>query len=92
MSGSHYRYARIATASPNVIAYTRGEDILVAGPRLTTQLVKAPTLPLGEVWGDAALDAGGAWRNIFTGETIEGETLALRDVVASFPVAVFERA
>ncbi|HET7437037.1 MAG TPA: malto-oligosyltrehalose synthase, partial [Thermoanaerobaculia bacterium] len=85
-------YRAVTSESPNVIAYTRGDDILVAVPRLTTQLVKPPQLPLAEVWRDHALDIGGAWKNIYTGETVDGDRLALSDVFASFPVAVFERA
>jgi len=83
-------------AGHNVCAFTRraGEaTVLVAVPRLTTQLVKAGAMPLGEVWGDDAhLAAPGAWRNIFTGATHEGPTLPLREVFASFPVAVLESA
>jgi (1->4)-alpha-D-glucan 1-alpha-D-glucosylmutase len=73
-----------------VFAFLRGEDVLVAVPRLTTRLIRPPALPVGEVWGDAALPVSGRWRNVFTGEEIEGG--ALRDVFATFPVGVFERA
>ncbi|HYC88223.1 MAG TPA: malto-oligosyltrehalose synthase [Thermoanaerobaculia bacterium] len=81
-------YRPVGTGTPNALAFTRGDDILVVVPRLTTRLGKE--LPLGEVWGDAALDAGGRWRNVFTGETLESPEL--RNVFASFPVAIFERA
>ena len=74
-------------AGPNAVAYTRGDDILVAVPRLTTRFARR--LPLGEVWSDATLPIEGRWRNVFTGEVVE--TGALSDVFATFPVAVMER-
>jgi (1->4)-alpha-D-glucan 1-alpha-D-glucosylmutase len=83
-------YRAIATGTPNAVAFTRGENLLVVVPRLTTQLVKPPQLPVGVVWGEHALDVGGRWRNAFTDEVVEGG--ALREVFATFPVAVLERA
>jgi (1->4)-alpha-D-glucan 1-alpha-D-glucosylmutase len=80
-------YRRVDTGTPNAIAFTRGDDVLVVVPRLTTQL--GNDLPLGDVWPDHTLDAPGHWRNVFTGETLDSP--ALRDVFATFPVALFER-
>ena len=84
------RYRPIETGTPHAVAFMRGEDILAVVPRLTTQLVKPPALPLGEVWPEQSLGVPGTWRNIFTGEVLESPTL--RGVFASFPVAVLERA
>ena len=66
--------------------------MLVAVPRLTTRLTKPGRFPLGEVWRDTALPLPGRWRNIFTGEVAEGDSLPLREVFARFPVAVMEKA
>lgn len=85
-------YRAIATGTANAIAFTRGENVLIVVPRLTTQLVKPPRLPLGYVWGEHALVVSGRWRNVFTDEAIEGERLALKEVFAAFPVAILERA
>jgi (1->4)-alpha-D-glucan 1-alpha-D-glucosylmutase len=82
-------YRAVATGTPNAVAYVRGEDVLVVVPRLTTQLVKPPRLPLGDVWRDLSLDVPGRWKNAFTGEALD--SLALRDVFATFPVAILER-
>jgi (1->4)-alpha-D-glucan 1-alpha-D-glucosylmutase len=82
-------YTAVETGTPNAVAFLRGEDVLVVVPRLTTQLVKPGQLPLGEVWGDHRLDAPGRWRNAFTGEELDD--LALRNVFATFPVAILER-
>ena len=84
---------RALDAGPNAIAFTRGDDeVLVVVPRLTTQLVKPGQFPLGEVWSDRALAIGGRWRNVYTGENLDSEKLPLREVFATFPVAVLERA
>jgi (1->4)-alpha-D-glucan 1-alpha-D-glucosylmutase len=85
-------YQAIETGIPNALAFTRGETVLVVVPRLTTQLVQPPQLPLGDVWGDHALALGGKWRNGFTDEVLEGERLTLKEVFATFPIAILERA
>ena len=76
-------------AGQSVVAFSRGEEIVVAVPRLTTRLVKPPALPVGDSWGAASLPIEGRWRNVFTDEVFEGG--ALRNVFAAFPVAVLER-
>jgi (1->4)-alpha-D-glucan 1-alpha-D-glucosylmutase len=83
-------YRAVETGTPHAVAFLRGEDVLVVVPRLTASLVKPPQLPLGDVWGDHALPVTGRWRNVFTGEIVE--SLELRNVFASFPVAVLQRA
>jgi (1->4)-alpha-D-glucan 1-alpha-D-glucosylmutase len=85
-------YRALREGGPNVCAFTRGDDqVLVAVPRFVSRLVEPRNMPVGEVWSDQTLEIGGRWRNAFTGETVEGERLALRDVFATFPVAVLER-
>jgi (1->4)-alpha-D-glucan 1-alpha-D-glucosylmutase len=71
--------------TPKCIAFMRGKDILVAVPRLTTQLGAA--LPFGDGWGDVQLEVGGGWRNVFTGEVVQ----EARQLFAALPVAVLER-
>lgn len=82
-------YRALETGTPNAVAFLRGEDVLVVVPRLTTRLVKPPRLPLGDVWREYGLTIHGRWRNAFTGEVLASP--ALRDVFATFPVAVLER-
>ena len=85
-------YRPVHSTTNNAIAFTRGENVLIVVPRLTTQLVQPAKLPLGDTWGDHTLDLGGQWRNVFTDEVIEGERLTLKEVFATFPVAILERA
>jgi (1->4)-alpha-D-glucan 1-alpha-D-glucosylmutase len=84
-------YTAIETGTPNAVAFTRGE-VLVVVPRLTTRLVKAGQFPLGDIWGDHALPIGGRWRNVFTEENLDRDSLPLREIFAAFPVAILERA
>jgi (1->4)-alpha-D-glucan 1-alpha-D-glucosylmutase len=82
-------------AGPNVVAFTRRHDddaVLVAVPRLVTNLVKPGTFPIGKVWGDASIPISGSWRNLFTGENTEGDSIALRSLFCRFPVALLEKA
>ena len=83
---------RPLASSPNVIAFERSlgnERLVVAVPRLTRRLVSEPSFALGDAWKEDEIDAGvgGTWTNSFTGETIAGEKLRLRDVFRTFPVA-----
>ncbi len=83
-------YRALETGTPHAVAYLRGEDVLVAVPRLSTGLVKPPHLPHAAVWGEYAIrGVEGRWRNVFTEAVVED--LALRNVFATFPVAILER-
>ncbi len=82
-------YRAVDTGTQHAVAFLRGENTLVVVPRLTASLVKPPQLPLGEVWGSHALPVDGRWRNIFTEEIVD--SLTLRNVFASFPVAILQR-
>jgi (1->4)-alpha-D-glucan 1-alpha-D-glucosylmutase len=75
-------YVPISTGSPHVVAFTRG-DVLVVVPRLTSRLPKSG-------WGDLTLPIGGTWRNAFTNEVVEGEALSVAQIFATFPVAILE--
>jgi (1->4)-alpha-D-glucan 1-alpha-D-glucosylmutase len=78
----------------NIVAFARthdGHSVVVAVPRFLTSLVKPDVFPLREIWGQAALQISGRWRNIFTNETLDGDALPLSQVFARFPVAVLER-
>jgi (1->4)-alpha-D-glucan 1-alpha-D-glucosylmutase len=84
----------------NVIAFARsheGHTIVAAVPRFACSLMRTrPQLPLGEAWETSALDLSQwqqtEWENIFTGEKLRAGadgSLALRDIFATFPVALF---
>ena len=82
---------RAIDGGANICAFLRGDDVVVAVPRLIAKM-SPRNVPLGDVWGDARLNISGAWRNAFTDETVEGDSLPLAQVFATFPVAMLERA
>jgi len=83
----------------NVIAFTRGGQVLAAVPRLAYTLMGGKArLPLDEAWGQGALMApemaGAELENVFTGALTrvdEDGRLPLRAVFAEFPVALLVR-
>jgi (1->4)-alpha-D-glucan 1-alpha-D-glucosylmutase len=82
-------------AGPNVVAFTRrhaGDSVVVAVPRFVANMVKPGTFPIGDAWPDTSLPISGSWRNLFTGENLEGDGITLRSLFARFPVAVLEKA
>ncbi len=95
-SGTYVALEATGEHAANVFAFARrqgGTRLLVAVPRLTTQLVGlAADAPLGASWVDTALPVaeGETWRNAFTGETVaaQGGALALADLLATFPFAI----
>jgi len=88
-------YRALRSTSPSVCSFLRGDDVLVAVPRLTTRITKPGTSPVGDVWGDATLpiESRGTFQDIFTGEILElsGAPVPVAQVLATFPVAILER-
>ncbi len=95
-SGTYVALEATGEHAANVFAFARqqgGARLLVAVPRLTTQLVGlAADAPLGASWVDTALPVaeGGTWRNAFTGEVVavQDGSLTLADLFATFPFAI----
>ncbi|HEV8549362.1 MAG TPA: malto-oligosyltrehalose synthase, partial [Polyangiaceae bacterium] len=80
---------------PHVIAFTRAfgdERLICLVPRLVRALTEGKTpWATGAVWGDQTLQTHepGTYRNVFTDERITvAESTPLRDILASFPVAL----
>jgi (1->4)-alpha-D-glucan 1-alpha-D-glucosylmutase len=70
--------------SGHVVAARRGDDVVVVVPRLTIRLD-------GD-WADTSLDLpGGAWRNVLTGDELDGGSMRVGDLLRRFPVALLER-
>ncbi len=79
----------------HVIAFRRiyqGKGILVVVPRLIATLTEGMDRPpTGKVWGDTHMVVdGGPYRNVFTGETLNGGDVALSQALRYFPVGLFE--
>jgi (1->4)-alpha-D-glucan 1-alpha-D-glucosylmutase len=86
-------YEPLHPAAPHVVAFERrfGKTRLVCVvPRFTRTLTQGDRpWALGDVWGDRKLGlaVGGRFRQVFTGASVEGSDLLLKDVFALFPVA-----
>jgi len=82
-------------AGENIVAFQRrfnDDAIVVAVPRLLANRIKPGTFPIGDFWPETSIPLSGSWRNLFTGENLEGDQIALRSLFARFPVAVLEKA
>ncbi|MFO7285332.1 MAG: malto-oligosyltrehalose synthase [Gammaproteobacteria bacterium] len=81
-----YRPLRAAgSKKKHVVAFERGDEIVALAPRWPLKLA-------GE-WRDTTLDLpAGIWRNVLTGEAVEGGEVGIADVLRRFPVALLARA
>ncbi len=72
----------------SVLAFRRtleGRRLLILVPRLSARIGFPP---LGDRWGNTAVEVEGGWRNLFTGEELSGDTLPLAHALRDLPVAV----
>ena len=65
----------------HLVAFARGEDVVVAVPRLV--------MGLADGWGDTALELpSGDWRDLMTGDTWSGGPVSVAALLGRFPVAL----
>lgn len=95
--GAYQKLTVIGGLKGHVITFARtlGEQrAIVIVPRFSSSLVRDREYPLGEmVWHETRVLPPNAsrlcWRNVLTGETVQGEeALWLREVLEQFPVAL----
>ncbi len=80
----------------HVVAYGRGEDVVVVVPRLPLRLAggrpRADLRITPSRWGDTTIEVpAGRWRDELTDRAHDGGELALGDLLADFPVALLLR-
>jgi (1->4)-alpha-D-glucan 1-alpha-D-glucosylmutase len=106
-SGKYLPLVVEGTCHEHVCAFERSlndKAVLVVAPRFFSRLIRDSSgLPLGsEIWQDTRIlqpfaTTESSYRNIFTGEVLKLEqqegslSLALRDILAIYPVALLER-
>lgn len=85
------------THADRMIAFERRHAhhrLVVVCPRLVAPLMAGEeSWPVGEAWGDdtaVVLPDAAAFRDVLTGETVSGATLAATDLFRHLPVAVLE--
>ncbi len=71
----------VGTKAEHVVAFRRGERLIVIAPRLNYRL--------NQEWADTGIELGmGTWQNILTGEEIAESTVLLSALLRKFPVAL----
>jgi (1->4)-alpha-D-glucan 1-alpha-D-glucosylmutase len=83
-SGRYTPLLPTGTASAHVVAFGRGDDVVVAISRLTVALSEVG-------WGDTRLSLpSGSWTDVLTGRTLSGVVTAA-ELFDEMPVALLER-
>jgi (1->4)-alpha-D-glucan 1-alpha-D-glucosylmutase len=82
-SGGYRPVLASGSAREHVVAFLRGDDVLVSASRWTVRLDETG-------WGDTSLDLpGGAWTDRLTGRGFAGR-VSVADLYADLPVALLE--
>jgi len=85
VGGGYHAMLAAGPAADHVVAFRRGEDVLVAVTRWTVQLEQTG-------WGDTVITLpDGVWTNALTGVAVR-ETVPASELFAELPVALLERA
>jgi (1->4)-alpha-D-glucan 1-alpha-D-glucosylmutase len=84
LAGGHTPLLARGSAQQHVVAFTRGDDVVVAVTRWTIRLSQTG-------WGNTLLPLpDGVWTELFTGRRLSG-SVAAADLFAGEPVALLER-
>lgn len=81
---AHYR--PLASTTGYLVAYQRGDDVVVLATRLAGALNA-----LGGFQDHTVALPDGRWRDVLTGSVVDGGLVRVADVVTAYPCAVFER-
>ncbi len=85
VGGGYHPLLAAGTGADHVVAFRRGDDVLVAVTRWTVRLEQTG-------WGDTVITLpDGAWTNALTGGAVRGRVPAA-ELFAELPVALLERA
>jgi (1->4)-alpha-D-glucan 1-alpha-D-glucosylmutase len=83
--GGYHPVLAVGAGADHVVAFLRGDDVLVAVTRWTVRLQDTG-------WGDTTVTLpDGGWTNAITGAVVSG-TLPAAELFADLPVALLERA
>ena len=82
--GDYRPLTALGAKADHVVAFRRGEGAVTIVPRLV--------LGLDGDWGETTIELGqGRWRNVLTGEIMEGSVFRLSEMLARFPVGLLIR-
>ena len=84
-AGRYRPVAAAGHAAANVVAFTRGDRVAVVVPRLVLGLERRGG------WRDTTVElCPRGWRNLLTGDEVDGAGVSLRSLLGTFPVALLE--
>jgi (1->4)-alpha-D-glucan 1-alpha-D-glucosylmutase len=84
LRGGHHPVLAAGAGADHVVAFRRGDDVLVAVTRWTVHLEQTG-------WGDTVVELpDGSWTDALTGAVVTG-TVPAADLFAELPVALLER-
>jgi (1->4)-alpha-D-glucan 1-alpha-D-glucosylmutase len=84
LEGTYRALTAAGRRAVHVIAFARGDDVVTVAPRLV--------LGLGGEWDDTTLPLpAGTWRNVLTGDAVDGGEIRLAELLRRFPVALLAR-
>ncbi len=95
--GGYEKLTVAGSLKTHIVGFARElpeQKIIAIAPRLLSSLIGEGEYPFGEqVWQETRIippaDSTPVWRDIITGQTVEGEdTLWIRDILQKFPVAL----
>ena len=82
-AGSYRPLVAAGYAAAHVVAFSRGDRVATVVPRLVLGLERRGG------WRDTTVALGpGRWRNVLTGDELDGGGVSLRSLLAEFPVAL----
>jgi (1->4)-alpha-D-glucan 1-alpha-D-glucosylmutase len=85
LRGDYHPVLATGVGADHLVAFRRGDDVLVAVTRWTVRLEQSG-------WGDTAVTLpDGSWTNALTGAVVAG-TVPATELFAELPVALLERA
>ncbi|MGC9526824.1 MAG: malto-oligosyltrehalose synthase [Limnospira sp.] len=95
-TGTYKPVAVTGQYSDRVIAFARsdGKNTAIAiAPRFLTGVIQPPQFPIGDVWGDTAIElpqgSGSSWHEVIADGTISGgDQIAIAQILQHFPVAL----
>jgi (1->4)-alpha-D-glucan 1-alpha-D-glucosylmutase len=80
-------YAPLEVSGPkseHLIAYTRGQNLIACAPRWSATL--------GGRWGSTSVNLPeGRWKNVLTGEELNGGSMRIETLLKRFPVALLSK-
>ncbi|MGG6263976.1 malto-oligosyltrehalose synthase [Leptolyngbya sp. AN03gr2] len=95
LSGEYIPLEATGKFKDHIIAFARkdGNQMVVSiAPRFFTRIIQPDQLPIGEIWEDTEIELpASGWKDAISETEHSGTTIALKDALKNFPVALLTR-